>query len=377
MSHPEFAPVAREGQPSHGVGTADYPKVSMPGDGAHDSIVLGAPSVLSTWVFESLREVCALVPERVTTQDIDRNHPVEPPLEHRGASISLSLFPSAPLLKQCDEATTPILLLLDDPADSVRYLQHMSQGSVIEALRIQTAAAANYAQLRGHPKLLIVHRLVDFPSKDILDLILGHLGIALSPSEIDALSQKRLGPRGRDADLESSLEACVAGYEPLDGAQSLFSEKELAMIGGVLGPLVQMSYRDDAGPIVWPIDAFLSGDSPDRPAALVADLTGGARILYYGPYFNLPAGSWKVRMMVGFSAGAIRTPFSIEVYGGQLLAHATMVPEAKGVFHASFGFGHDNPSEPVEIRVRTDRGAIEGRLAFGSVEFSLERLAAR
>ena len=82
-------------------------------------------------------------------------------------------------------------------------------------------------------------------------------------------------------------------------------------------------------------------------------------------------------MMVGFSAGAIRTPFSIEVYGGQLLAHATMVPEAKGVFHASFGFGHDNPSEPVEIRVRTDRGAIEGRLAFGSVEFSLERLAAR
>lgn len=78
-------------------------------------------------------------------------------------------------------------------------------------------------------------------------------------------------------------------------------------------------------------------------------------------------------MMVGFSADVRRTPFSVEVVGGQLLAHATMVPEAKGVFHASFGFTHHDASQPVEVRVRIDRGAIEGRFAFGNVEFSLER----
>lgn len=74
-------------------------------------------------------------------------------------------------------------------------------------------------------------------------------------------------------------------------------------------------------------------------------------------------------MIVGFSAGARRTPFSVEVFGGRLLAHATMISEAKGVFHASFGFIHDDALQPVEVRVRTDRGAIEGRLALGNIEF--------
>jgi hypothetical protein len=73
---------------------------------------------------------------------------------------------------------------------------------------------------------------------------------------------------------------------------------------------------------------------------------------------------------MAISAGALRTPFFVEVYGGRLLAHATMVPEAKGVFHASFDFVHDDPLQPVEVRVRTDRGAIEGRVAIGNVEFS-------
>ena len=221
--------------------------------------------------------------------------------------------------------------------------------------------------------MLLFHRLAELPTRDIIDLILSHLGLELSAVQRDALRQNRLGSDGPDTGLESSLQACVDGYETLENARAQFTAKENATIGGVLGPLIQMSFRDTAENIIWPIETFLSGDRPDTPASLVADLTGGARILYYGPYFYLPSGSWKARMIVGFSAGALRTPFSVEVYGGRLLAHATMVPEAKGVFHASFDFVHDDALEPVEVRVRTDRGAIEGRVALGNVEFSRRR----
>ena len=125
-------------------------------------------------------------------------------------------------------------------------------------------------------------------------------------------------------------------------------------------------------------------DDRNTPAALVTDLTGGARILYYGPYLYLPAGAWKARMMVGFSAGARSMPFSVDVYAGQdPLAIATMVPESKGVYHAAFRFEHHLPDIPIEVRLRTDRGAIEGRVALGRVEFTadearpaLSRLAA-
>jgi hypothetical protein len=121
-------------------------------------------------------------------------------------------------------------------------------------------------------------------------LILSHLGLELSAGQRDALRQNRLGSDGPDAGLESSLQACVDGYERLENARAQFTAKESATIGGVLGP---------AENITWPIETFLSGDRPDTPASLVADLTGGARILYYGPYFYLPSGSWKARMTVG------------------------------------------------------------------------------
>ena len=67
-------------------------------------------------------------------------------------------------------------------------------------------------------------------------------------------------------------------------------------------------------------------------------------------------------------------PFSAEVYAGeQPLAFATMVPENKGVYHATFSFAHDLPDRAIEVRLRTDRGAIEGRVALGRVEFTREQ----
>jgi hypothetical protein len=274
--------------------------------------------VLSTWAFDLLREVCGLVPERAVFRSIDREDPVEPSGD-RGPVIYLSHFPSPSLQAKCGKGTAPILLCLDDPLDSVRYLQHGSNVSVVEALRLQTAAAASYPQLRGNARLLILHRLADAPAADIIDAVLDHFEIELTREQRATLRHRRLGPEGSDADLESSMQFCVRGYERLDQARTRFTPKEIAMIGGVLAPLIQLSFREDAEPIVWPNEAFLSGDRPDTPASLVADLTGGARILYYGPYFYLPAGSWKARITVGFSTAALRTPFSVEVFGGRLL----------------------------------------------------------
>jgi hypothetical protein len=198
-----------------------------------DSIVLGSPSVLSTWVFELVREVCALIPERAAARVVDRNDPVE---SHSGETapslVYLSQFPSSSLLAKCGEGAAPILLLLDDPVDTVRYLRHLSRCSVIEALRQQTAATVSYAELRGHNRLLLVHRLSGLPTRDIIDLILGHLGLELSAGQRDALRRNRFGSDRPDAGLESSLKACVDGYERLENARAQFTAKENATIGG-------------------------------------------------------------------------------------------------------------------------------------------------
>lgn len=224
----------------------------MPG-GGNDPIVLGCPSVLSTWVSDLVHEACARIPGGPRPRVVDRNDQIEPQSgEPHFSQIYLSRFPSASLLGRCREQTAPVLLVLDDPVDSVRYLQQMSHCHVVEALRMQTAAASGFAQLRGRAKLLILHRMADLPTKHIVDLILGHLELELPTDQYDALCQTRLGSQGRDADLKSSLKDCVAGYERLEEGSARFTAQELAMIGDVLGPLIQMSFLDNARPVIWP-----------------------------------------------------------------------------------------------------------------------------
>ena len=339
---------------------------------ARDAIALGHPGVLCAWVFDMLRDVCAMAPERATIRAMDREDTIDTNPD-RGAVVYLTQFPGSAFRAEWAKGDTPILLCLDDPVDSVRFLKQIGQGSTLDALRMETAAAAAFPALRSHPLLMILHRFTEAPAAAIVDAILDHLKLPLPMEQREALHRKYIGPAEGDASLEAALRFSVPDHAPLGEPQTLLDAKEIAIVGDVLSPLLPMSFRDSPGPVVWPIEAFFSGDRPNSPAALVTDLTGAARILYYGPYFYLPAGVWKVRMMVGFSAGARSMPFSVEVYAGeQPLAVATLVPEDKGVYQATFNFRHDLVETPVEVRFRTDRGAIEGRVALGRVEFSRE-----
>jgi len=344
--------------------------------GARDAIVLGPPGVLTAWAFDVLREAAAIAPRRAAIKTVDREDALAEPEAGQVPIVHLSHFPSLSLLSECAKGVAPVLLLLDDPFDSVRYTRDLSKSGVLHALRLQTASVSIYPEIGTHPRLLKLARLTRLPSREVVKVMLAHVGLELSPPEFETLLERRFVRDSKDADLESALEAAVAGYAKPDDARAAFSAREAAMIGSVLAPMLEMSIGDNTAPIVWPIESFLSGDRPDTPASLVAELTGGARILYYGPYFHLPAGAWTARMTVGFSEGARTTPVTVEAYGGtELLALASMAPEDKGIYHAVFDFDHDDALQPVEVRVRTDRGAIEGRLALGKVELSRRRAA--
>jgi hypothetical protein len=303
---------------------------------------------------------------------MDREDRVEQDLS-QAPLVYVSHFPSPAFRSDWTTGETPILLCLDDPVDSIRYMLQSGQKSAVEALRVGMAAAASFVELRGRARLLTLHRFTDAPAAAVIDTILHHLGFALSDEQRRSL-HAGCGAGSPDASLESALKASVEHYASPDEPQAVVSPKQATMVAEALAPLLQMSFRETPGPVVWPIEAFFSGDRPDMPAALVTDLTGGARILYYGPYFHLPAGYWKVRLMVGFSAGARSMPFSVEVFAGQQpLAIATMAPEHRGVYHATFHFLHDQIENPIEVRLRSDRGAIEGQVALGRVEFVRER----
>ncbi|HEY1941197.1 MAG TPA: hypothetical protein VGH40_03655 [Roseiarcus sp.] len=335
--------------------------------------LVAPPGVLGTWAFDLLREACSLVGDQITARLVDRLDEVEGLGEASGRPrmLCLSQFTSASLRTAMAAGAIPIVVFLDDPIDSVRYLKFASGCSTLEALRIQTAAAVSSAFLCGNPTALAIDRATSGRARDTVLRILDHLELDLLPSAFEILLGKFAGPESEQASLEARLARHVAGYAPLEAASTELAPREAEIVNRALAPIVQMSRSPDPAPIVWPTSVFFSGDQPGSPAALVADVTGGARILYYGPYFHLPRGNWGARLMIGFTEDARGIPFSIEVHAGLLLARATMQSIGKGVFHASFQFAHEAPQNPVEIQVRSDQGAIGGKVALGRVEFNL------
>ena len=130
--------------------------------------------------------------------------------------------------------------------------------------------------------------------------------------------------------------------------------------------------RDASIPLksIWPHRVFFAGDRPNEEAPLVIDATGGSRVLYYGPYFHLAEGRWKAKITLGFTKEAVGLPLKISAYGPSLLGEARVKPRQEGIFAAQFNFDVKEPEHPIEFHVRTEEGAIEGRIALGQVELS-------
>jgi hypothetical protein len=164
------------------------------------------------------------------------------------------------------------------------------------------------------------------------------------------------------------LDSFRAGYVP-PGKTSSISSEEVAIIDQVLSPIALTAVSSDITPICWPSSVFLYGDRPNERAPLVADVTGVARIIFYGPYFHLPAGRWQVQVVLGFSDDIFGTPFSIEVHGSAVVAKAVVKPHGGGIFTGSFSMAHTKSQDPLELRIRNEEGAIEGRIGLARVRF--------
>lgn len=130
--------------------------------------------------------------------------------------------------------------------------------------------------------------------------------------------------------------------------------------------------QGDSKPIclVWPREAFLSGDMPDEPLPPVVDVAGRARILAYGPYLPLTSGQWHAKVYLGFSHDMGKLPFIIEIDAGGPVVRGFFEVEQGGLFTVELDFEVSEPMLPVELRLISQDSAIEGQFALIEVELS-------
>jgi hypothetical protein len=149
------------------------------------------------------------------------------------------------------------------------------------------------------------------------------------------------------------------------------AERDQAITEGALGAYIAHLGGNELDRLVWEPELFFtateSGQRAVEPNGVI-DLTGRARCLVYGPYVNLPPGSWSVDIVLGFSAEAAGVNLVAEVFAGSQLAHSRIEVAGEQFLETRLYLTiADTVDEPVQIRIHLERAAFDGRLALGYV----------
>jgi len=143
--------------------------------------------------------------------------------------------------------------------------------------------------------------------------------------------------------------------------------EETELVEQVLEPAFRFAATGNREMVIWPRACLLWGDRPGEPAPRVLDLTGPSRVLAYGPYFRLAPGRWTARVMLAFSPSCREAPFAIEMHGSALFGRRRFHVPRAGVFWAAVPFDVPSAREAIELRLVSERGAIEGTLGIDHV----------
>lgn len=331
-----------------------------------DVLMVGGAGVLGRWIKALIGDACARLDPAWEARPAGRDHPLEDLGRVEGPRrILFADHPDRLTIEALEGQRVPVLALIDDPVDSTRLTAEDEQCTMRHALARQTASAAGHYLLRTHAHALLVHRGTAGSARDVALSVLGHVGLpAAVPATLDAFC----GPIEEPWSLEGALERRIAGFRALNTLNEVVSASDAAMVRGALSPLIKGAVSPETGPIVWPGRTFLFGDNQTPPP--VVDLTGSARVIYYGPYFCLPPGRWDVAIVLAFTKEARGLPFGLNLLCNlRPVARTQFVPNGAGAFEGTFVLHHSSPEHSLEINLWTREAMIEGHIALSHMTF--------
>jgi hypothetical protein len=324
------------------------------------AIVVAGPGLIGTWAIDLIREAAAAAAPPLDFRVLHRLDVIDPAAS--GRTVYATQFPGESVLTIVRDGTLPVVAFVDDATDATAYQRRVTGCTFIDALRsVACGAVANPSLFRG-VSTLVFYRGNATNAVSILERTLEHLAISLHTDKMAELTQKYCPDKEDSRSLEAALSACVALYAPRGNWSNELTAEEASIAEHAVGPIVAMANRKDWPPVTWPFAVFLSGDRPNERALIMTEMTGRARIIYYGPYLYLPPGHWEGEMVVGFSEDAVGSAFTVEVCGGSTsVARARFRASQPGLFRGTFVFSLLNVQDPIELRFSNDQGAIEGR----------------
>lgn len=218
--------------------------------------------------------------------------------------VACSRQPVVRLQTEIVQGERPFVVAIGDPRAALRNLSERAGYDVAGATRAVASSCAAMLSLTRAPGALLVSSGDAADSIAVAAAIADHFEVPTSRSELAVILS----------------ELCVAGLTPDQDQDSAWwnglAEREQAIVNGALLPYVSHLVSEaDLQPLVWEPELFYIFEDPPTssliPASRPVDITGRARVLVYGPFINLPPGSWLANVVLGFSIEAAGMSFVV------------------------------------------------------------------
>lgn len=319
-----------------------------------DFLVAGLPGPLLRWTCDLVAQAMARTYPSVAHLPIGerpRWMPPDPAVDAQ-ARLFFGDFVSEAWAAAVLAGRLPAVLVIEDAAWSWDHLCRAGQ-SPAEAIRDLVAIATTLGDLAGQDGVLTLPRAAWADPAAVAARILAHLGLA------DAADGNLAGIAAGD-DGEPAWEVPV---------QHMMPAERQALIEAVVVPACVYAGSGVRVPVTWPRECLFWGDQLGEPVPRVLDLTGPARVVAYGPYYALPRGTWTMRVTLAFAPTSCGAPLVLELHGAGVRGRFEFTVAQPGVFAASFQVLLPSSCEPLEARLVTARGAIEGSVGLDRIEF--------
>ncbi len=308
-----------------------------------DLLVTGTPGPLLGWTCELVRAVSMSMHDSVELVEPGADE-AWAPRTGPNARLVVAGYLGAAHEAAVRDGLLRAVVVVDDAQTSLAALRGSGQ-SLTEALRNLTACVTPLGRLAGGRHVATVTRDGAAPQAVTRALLEG-CRWATDGGQIAALAAR----------IES------AWPPPTEAAP-----EETKLVEQVLEPAFRFAATGNRGMVIWPRACLMWGDRPGEPAPRVLDLTGPSRVLAYGPYFRLAPGRWTARVMLAFSPSCRKAPLAIEMHGSALFARRRFQVPRAGMFWAAVPFDVPSAREAIELRLVSERGAIEGTLGIDHV----------
>ncbi len=278
-------------------------------------------------------------------------------LHREGASVVLtSDFPESDLVNFVCASELPIITFSEDPGDMLDWVVSTRLPDYREGARLCSSMLSSLAAPFAAARALRIEGKIDGSPSGIVRAIIDHL----FPRDSDRIAEQTFDYLVETGKVDREKLVDWSAYRPAEdnAAKATVDAETLNEVKRAIRSYGDLAKGISPEQIVWPQELFYRQDN--RPPRAPFDLTGPARILFYGPYMHLPVGHWTARVEFEIDGASSGVEAATDVYINEVVTEKTFDMPAKGIYAFVLSFRVSDPRTAVQIRLFTRSSAIEG-----------------